>query len=669
MEPLNRFPTMMQDYFMGRIRETEAAANARKFRLRTRSQALAYQQALRSRIRTIFGPRPRRVPFHERITGGFEREHYRVENLIFDTRPNFPVTANLYIPKDRPLPAPCVLGVCGHSMEGKGYDSYQAFCQGLATKGYVVLIFDPIGQGERLQYPNDEGSSRYGGTVGDHIQCANQQALLGEWFGSWRVWDGVRALDYLLSRPEADPRYVGLTGNSGGGTMTTWLAAADDRFTMAAPGCYVTTWRRNLENELPADSEQDPPRALEFGLDMDDFLAVHAPKPLILLTEALDMFDIRGSREVCERLTHLYTLLGKPENVQMVTGPNGHGYHQELREAMYGFFTRQCGKQREGSREPKREPEPQEQLWATKSGQVWELNADTVPVFTARKARDLVARRKPLQGDGLNRALARLLGVSRKPMPVPDYRFLTYGPPDRGYGKRATWYSVTSEPGIQVILTMVDAASTVPEIPAGKQTTLYIPHLSADEDLREDPLAQGLVQNTERMFAADLRGSGESRPNSCGGNYLAPYGSEYFYSYWSQMYGQSYLGRRVHDLLSVVELLSSRGYSKIGLVARGFGTLPALFAAVLDDRIKQVMLKNAPLSYLDIAQDEDYKWPLSSLLWGALRKLDLPDCYRALGKRLTLIEPWDAQCQPLPEDTVIPDVPAARRGGRSNPPL
>lgn len=647
MEPLNRLPTMMQDHLMARVRQTERIGEALKFGLRSRREALSYQEHVRDRIRSIIGPRPRRVPFSERVTGGFERERYRVENLIFDTRPGFPVTANLYIPKNRSLPAPCVLAVCGHSFDGKGYESYQAFCQGLATKGYVVLIFDPIGQGERLQYPDGKGGSRYGGTVGDHIQCANQMSLLGDWFGSWRIWDGVRALDYLLARPEADPRHVGLTGNSGGGTMTTWLVAADDRFTMAAPGCYVTTWRRNLENELPADSEQDPPRALEFGLDLDDFLLLHAPKPLILLTEEYDGFDIRGSEEIMARLGHLYRLLGAESNVQIVTGPNDHGYHLELRKAMYGFFNRHCGKRRESSTEPPRQPEEPETIRATRSGQVWELNADNVPAFTARKAQHLAAKRKPLPGQALRRELARLLNLPSPLADPPDYRTLIYGAGDRQYPAVATCYSVETQPGIQVMLTCLDDRARMCRVPPGKETTLYVPHRSSDEDLRDEPLARQLAQQG-RVFAVDVRGTGESRPNSCGNNHDTPYGSDFFYAYFSRMYGECYLGRRVFDLLRVLDLLEDRGYRTVNLVGRGLGSLPALFAALLHARVGNVTLKHAPLSYHEMTQDEDYTWPLSSMVWGILRKLDLPDCYRALGKRLTIMEPWDARMQPLP---------------------
>src|SRR5262249_9393919 len=132
---------------------------------------------------------------------------------------------------------------------GKAGDTYQAFAQGLARQGYVVLIFDPIGQGERLQYVNDNLQPRMGIGVAEHNYAGNQQVLLGEAFAAWRAWDGIRALDYLLTRPEVDQRHIGITGNSGGGTLTTWLCGLEQRWTMAAPGCFVTTLRRNLENE------------------------------------------------------------------------------------------------------------------------------------------------------------------------------------------------------------------------------------------------------------------------------------------------------------------------------------------------------------------------------------------------------------------------------------
>ena len=220
---------------------------------------------------------PEKTPLNPRTTGVVERDRYVIEKVVFESRPGFLVTANLYLPKGRRGPAPGVVGTCGHSNNGKAGETYQSFAQGLARLGYVCLLFDPIGQGERLQYVG-AGMPKVGSGTGEHLYAGNQQFLVGEFVGSWRAWDGIRALDYLLTRPEVDKRHIGITGNSGGGTMTTWLCGLESRWTMAAPSCFVTTFRRNMENELPADTEQCPPRALALGLDHADFIAAMAPE-------------------------------------------------------------------------------------------------------------------------------------------------------------------------------------------------------------------------------------------------------------------------------------------------------------------------------------------------------------------------------------------------------
>src|SRR4029079_13215151 len=278
----------------------------------------------RKKITTCFGEFPHKTPLNAKVTGKLERDAYTIEKVVFEGRPGFFVTANLYVPhaaKKKKLPG--VVGSCGHSLTGKGEPAYQSFCQGLARmgNGYVVLIFDPIGQGERLQYAHVEKPHRPGVGVGEHRLAGNQQFLVGDFFGSWRAWDGIRALDYLLSRPEVDPKHVGITGNSGGGTMTTWLAGVESRWTMAAPSCFVTTFRRNLENELPADTEQCPPRALAQHLDHADFLAAMAPRPVLILAKERDYFDVRGAEEAYRRLKPLYALLGAEDNIRLFIGP------------------------------------------------------------------------------------------------------------------------------------------------------------------------------------------------------------------------------------------------------------------------------------------------------------------------------------------------------------
>jgi dienelactone hydrolase len=297
LEPLNRFPRMVQEFFVEQLRAFEAGNRRTKAALKTRADAKAYVAAVREKIRACFGPFPRKTPLNARITGVLERDSYRIEKVIFESRPELLVTGNLYVPKGGAGRCPGVLGVCGHSDTGKGEAAYQSFSQGLARKGYVVFIIDPLGQGERLQYPDAQRKSRVGVGVGEHLLAGNQQFLVGEFLGAWRAWDGIRALDYLLTRPEVDPGRLGVTGNSGGGTLSTWLCGLDSRLSMAAPSCFVTTFRRNLENELPADTEQCPPRALALGLDHEDFIAAMAPKPVILLGQERDYFDIRGTEE------------------------------------------------------------------------------------------------------------------------------------------------------------------------------------------------------------------------------------------------------------------------------------------------------------------------------------------------------------------------------------
>ena len=160
--PLNRFPRMVQEYFVEQVRRVDRQVEARYAALDNRAEAQAYVRDVQEKIQRCFGPWPEKTPLNPRVTGIVERDEYTIENIIFESRPGFLVTANLYVPKGRPFPLPGVVGTCGHSSNGKAVEPYQSFAQGLARLGYVVLIYDPIGQGERLQYPNDQLKSRIG---------------------------------------------------------------------------------------------------------------------------------------------------------------------------------------------------------------------------------------------------------------------------------------------------------------------------------------------------------------------------------------------------------------------------------------------------------------------------------------------------------------------------
>ncbi|MSU47685.1 MAG: hypothetical protein EXS37_01080 [Opitutus sp.] len=642
--PLNRFGRMVQEYYVGRLREVERTANARRAKIRSKADAETYVREVREKIQSIFGPWPEKTPLNARVTGVVERDTYRIEKVIFESRPGFPVTANLYLPKGRATPAPGVVGSCGHSNTGKAGDTYQSFAQGLARQGYVVLIFDPIGQGERLQYLTPELKPRKGGGVGEHLHAGNQQFLVGEFFGAWRAWDGIRALDYLLTRPEVDPRHVGITGNSGGGTMTTWLCGVESRWTMAAPGCFVTTFRRNLENELPADTEQCPPRALALGLDHADFIAALAPKPVILLDQEKDYFDVRGLEESLERLRPIYRLLGTEKDVEIFIGPDYHGFSKPVREAMYRKFNH-VTKISSVAAEPAIVIEPDETLWCTPRGQVAPEKPRTVFSFTRESSVAWRQRRGPVGGAALLTLLPEVLKLPRREG-FPEYRILRPSGA-RGYPKRyAGTYAVETEPGVFALVYRLDNNPLMSRVPRGpKRALLYVAHQSADAELRDEPLIPELMraEPDAAVFACDVRGVGESLPTTTATAAWEPYGPDYFYAIHGLMLDYPYVGQKTHDVLRVIDWLKASGHDEVHLVGKGWGARPATFAAVLSAEVKQVTLKHALTSYSDVAESEDYHWPLSTLVPGVLRAFDLPDCYRALAaKQLRQIEPWNA---------------------------
>ncbi|NOR65795.1 MAG: hypothetical protein GQ528_00380, partial [Woeseiaceae bacterium] len=177
-----------------------------------------------------------------------------------------------------------------------------------------------------------------------------------------------------------------------------------------------------------------------------------------------------------------------------------------------------------------------------------------------------------------------------------------------------------------------------------KRAILYVAHQSSDAELRSEPLIKELIdaEPDSAFYTCDVRGIGESRPDTCNENsYLSAYGSDYFYAIHSIMLGKPYAGQRTRDILRVLQWLKSHGHNEVHLVAKGWGTVGATFAAVISDQVKQVTLKNALTSYSDIAESETYTWPLSALVPNILKSFDLPDCYEMLkSKNLKQIDPW-----------------------------
>jgi pimeloyl-ACP methyl ester carboxylesterase len=358
-----------------------------------------------------------------------------------------------------------------------------------------------------------------------------------------------------------------------------------------------------------------------------------APKPVIILAKERDFFDVRGSLEAFARLKRLYTLLGAADNIQLQIGPTEHGYSQENREAMYRFFNR-VTKISDAEKEPALTIEKDETLQCTPRGQVAELKSRTVFSFTKDRAIELAKARKPLTGDELKKAVTAVLQLPPAAKEPPEFRILR-GLKSRSYPRpHATTYAVESEPGVFALVTRLGNQSHISRPPQDpRPALLYVSHHSADAEMREEPAIKERISKSpdQPFYACDLRGIGESRPDTCGSDqFLAPYGSDYFYAIHALMLDKPYLGQRTYDLLRVINFLTAAGHREVHLLAKGWGTIPAAFAALLSEHVTEITLLEGLKSYQEIAESEEYSWPLSSFLPGILARFDLPNVYGEL---------------------------------------
>jgi len=345
-----------------------AAREAALAKIHTVGEAEARQAQVRAKILELLGGLPNyHGPLNARVTGRIDRPRYTIEKVIFESLPQFYVAANLYLPKEGGK-HPGVLRPMGHWEEGKVRE--QVMDANLAMKGFVVLTYDPIGQGERQQaYDSRVEASLIGGSTDQHFQAGAQSILAGEDFARYRIWDGKRALDYLLSLPEVDADKIGVTGCSGGGTLTTYISALDPRVKVAAPACYINTWHYLFAGPI-GDSEQSFPFFLSSGLDVADYIELFAPKPWLVVSTVGDFFPIDGARHAYQEGLDWYRIFNAENKIGWAVGPGPHGIPLEVREDIYEWMIRWLKDGKGNFREEPFEPVPDFDLFASKTGQV-----------------------------------------------------------------------------------------------------------------------------------------------------------------------------------------------------------------------------------------------------------------------------------------------------------
>ena len=646
------YGTMLQDYYTSIAAETMEKRRAELAAINTPEEARAYVEKVREKYRSSFGPFPKKTALKPVITGQSVIDGIRIDRLHFESRPGYKVSALFYRPEKFSGKLPGVLGVLGHAEDGFLSSAYQSFALGLAKKKFAVLLIEPSGQGERKQLWNTPGIDQEKNTCCYEHNLMNKQLLMmGDAFCNWRLWDGIRGLDYLLSRPEVDTSRVGVTGNSGGGTMTAYLWAYDDRFTMGASSCYITSFERNLDNELPVDAEQVIPGLAAKQFEMADMMIARAPHPFIMLGKTNDFFDMRGTAATFAEVSRIYRLLGAEQNIRMYIGDGNHGYTQNNREAMYGFFTEQAFGCKSGKEPVLVIPRPEE-VSVTPNGRVIDLpGAVSLPQIIHK----MTEKAKKSAGRGKPAALRKYLAETQQialPEETPDYQVLRiHFLEDGGAVSR---FGIRTEPGIRGFLHYYgpkendlegdDATNYFLQVPAFDTMTLYVAHDSA-----EDELLNGKAVGNGPIVALDVRGVGKSRPTTTDVveyDYTSSYSAEYFYDACGLFFNKPLPGGRANDVLAAAKLLKDRGVKKLYLTGRGCGAISALLAsAAAPSLFAGVKLYNMPLSYAAMCKRGITRWPQSAMPRNLLKLGDIADLAKMA--KAEILEPWDDNLSPM----------------------
>ncbi|NMA82522.1 MAG: hypothetical protein GX962_01505 [Epulopiscium sp.] len=366
--------TQLKDYVYKNAMESLEKGKINRSQIKTVQQLKERQSYIRERfIESLGGLPSSTTPLNPQITGQVQGNGFKIEKVVYESRPNCFVTANLYIPDNLDRPGAAVLFLCGHDPLAKHSMGYQKVCQYLVKSGLIVLAQDPIGQGERFSYyENGEEVVRQGTT--EHTYAGFQCLATGYPSARYFLHDAIRSIDYLISRPEVDSSKIGVTGNSGGGTQTSMLMLCDDRIKAFAPGTFITSYEENMMTGVPQDAEQNWPGLMQYGFDHEDILLAVAPKPVAVLAVKYDFFPIEGTRRTVESAKKYWELYGKKENLYYIEDPSRHSYSVNLAKFASRFF---CHALDAGSNIPLAENrstsiklfEPSD-LWCISSGQI-----------------------------------------------------------------------------------------------------------------------------------------------------------------------------------------------------------------------------------------------------------------------------------------------------------
>ncbi len=658
-----------------------ATRNAEVAAIQTRAEAEDRQAIVRKKITSLIGPLPQRTPLNVKLMGVTQANGFRIQKLILDSQPGFHIPALLYLPDGQPAgqKLPAILISAGHFPSGKVSDYTSAAI--FARNGFIVLSYDPIGEGERLQYPDpkDPNQSLATRPTGEHGEASLQPMLIGDTIDRYMLWDAIRGVDYLSSLPQVDPKRIGAFGCSGGGAITAYLGALDQRLAATAIACYIT----NFDALLPAigaqEGEQSMPHFIASGLDLPDWVELRAPRPTAVIATYSDMFPFAGARSSVIEARRFYSLFD-PDNagvpigpgsptvpptptepalnadttnkipptaaLQFITGPGHHGALAPLMGDIVEFFIRNLKPGTDATHPilPPAVPTstaaaswtpaglPKGALQVTPTGQIATSYPGSETIFTLnrkRAAKILPPASQRLTEQKLSQAIRDATETLLRPGTS------TFDP--TLLAAKSGDLTLRSTTGIDLHGNLY-----VPSTPGRHSAVILLVPNSID---RDSPIARSNKARFDSLSAAgNIVLAITPRPSPPGTEAMKSpiLGPFYLLSLRADLVSRTLVGMRIDDVARITDYLASRADvdpARITATGSGHMGLVLLHAAVLDPRLKHVTIDHVLTSYRSLI---DAPLPIGApedIIPGVLLHYDIPDLARSLGPRLTETDP------------------------------
>ena len=654
-----QYPDMLLRHLAGRLNALSERWDKERDAIRTAAALEERNRFVRAKFREMIHGYPERNPLLAEVVNVLHRDGYDIENVLFQSRPNFFVSGNLYIPNGRG-PFPAIVSPCGHYPLARMQPDYQSVYLNLVRAGFVVLAYDPIGQGERRYYwdPLTGQTADALGPIYEHSMPGQLLLLLGENLSGYRIWDGMRAIDYLLTRPEVDKEKIGCAGHSGGGTLTLFLSALDQRIRCVVANEGGTTHRWPVRIEPggvfgPSDVEQNLFPAAIHGIDLCDLHVAIAPRPLLALVEEFTPEFNRAASHIRAR----YGLIGVPEKFATEEATDPHAYTLKLRQATTAWFCRWFYGRPGPENEPEFDTELPRNLYCTPLGSLrYARRGDTIFDLIRRTQAGL--QPAYLQSADVAGEIRQLLCIKPQTGPLSVRPLVT----TRRKGYRIEKLEFLSEPGI-----FIPTWVFMPDVRNSEtRAILYVNDTGIAEE-GSDGMEFGVLEKLTRkgnlVIGVEVRGIGlTAPPHSLEVSEAEPFHQlfdvETAAAYMAWFMDESLLGMRVGDVLRSIDYTLSRAdVAKDGVraVGVGRGALWLLYAAALDSRVQAAVCDQCLLSYHQLASADRYFYGADVFVPKVLRHFDLPDVAASIADRLlVMLSPLDAMKQPV-------DISSARQ--------